>query len=68
MLTYTNMIVYETNKLIDAEIDRITQILLLGNADDYSDYKHLIGTVNGLKSAKELLEAAESIVEGADRS
>ena len=68
MLTYNNLIAYETKKLIQAEVDRLAQTLILGNAVDYADYKYWVGRINGLRASVELLDEAEAHVEGAPRN
>lgn len=61
MLTYHSLFLHEYNKLVRAEILRITDILAAGNAVlDYAEYKHHVGILKGLYKALELCEEADS--------
>ena len=68
MLTYQTFYQHELQKLIKAELERRKDNLSRGTvADDFPAYKHQVGIMDGLRMALELLDEAESIVNGAER-
>lgn len=67
MLTYQTFFQHELLKLIDQEVERLKEQLVLGHvALDYPSYKHNVGIIQGLLRAKELCGEAESIANGAE--
>ena len=60
---------YELQKYIMAEIERLRSIVTdnLNPIDDYSQYRHHIGIIEGLRRALGLIEEVESIINGAER-
>jgi len=67
MLTYQAFFQHELLKLIDQEVERLTESLITGhNALDYSAYKHNVGMIQGLRRAKDLCGETESLVNGAE--
>lgn len=60
MLTFNNLFEIELKKLIQEEIDRITEHLQAGlSVNDFQEYKRLVGKIAGLKLAMELCEEAQ---------
>jgi hypothetical protein len=67
MLTYQAFFQHELLKIIDQEVERLSESLINGhNALDYPAYKHNVGMIQGLRRAKELCGEAESLVNGAE--
>jgi hypothetical protein len=65
--TYQAYYQYELKKLINAEIERIKETLVSSyqiEGFDFSGYRHQVGRVEGLRTALELCEDAEAIVNG----
>jgi hypothetical protein len=68
MLTYSAHFQSELEKLIQAEIDRMRDIVVRGHASlDHAGYKHNVGIIFGLERALELVQETESILRGAER-
>jgi hypothetical protein len=60
MLTYNNLFENELKKLIQEEIDRITENLQSGiSINDHVEYKLQVGKIAGLRFAAELCEEAQ---------
>jgi hypothetical protein len=63
MLTRQAFYEAELRKLLQAEIDRLLEILGNGHGTpDYSEYRHQIGKIAGLRTAMELMAEADAIV------
>lgn len=64
--TYQAYYQYELKKLIEAEIQRLTDIVTAesGVIDDFAAYRHHIGQIRGLRIALELCDEAEAVVNG----
>ena len=64
MQTYNSLFRKKLESLIEEEIKRITENLALGlSVNDISDYRKLVGTLDGLKKSLELCEEAQTIVD-----
>lgn len=64
MLTRNVLFRAELEKLIEAEIQRLMEIVVVGHATiDFSAYKHQVGVIEGLRVAMELCEQAQTIVD-----
>jgi hypothetical protein len=65
--TYQAYYQYELKKLINAEIERIKDLLVTSyhiEGFDFSAYRHQVGKIEGLRMALELCEEADAIVNG----
>jgi hypothetical protein len=63
MLNYNIQFEIELKKLINLEIERLTDNICGGaGVVDYADYKHQIGKVAGLRMVLDLCEEAQSIL------
>lgn len=68
MLTYTAHFQSELEKLIQAEIERMKDKLVMGHASlDHAGYKHNVGIILGLQRALDLVAEVESLLNGAER-
>ncbi len=66
-LTYQAFFQHELEKLIQSEIQRLKDSLVSAHGTfDFAAYKHQVGIIVGLQRALELVEDAESIVNGGD--
>lgn len=64
MLTRNVLFRSELEKLIQEEIQRLMENIVVGHATiDFSGYKHQVGVIEGLRVAIELCEQAQSIVD-----
>ncbi len=64
MYTRNDLFRVELEKLIEDEIHRLMENVVVGHATiDFSAYKHQVGVIEGLRVAKELCEQAQSIVD-----
>lgn len=69
MLTYQAHFISELKKLLNEEIQRIGDTILMPNSaaiPDFSQYRYYIGMVQGLRRAVELCDEAEAIADGRD--
>jgi len=65
--TYQAYYQYELKKLLNEHIERIKETLVSSyqiNGFDFSGYRHHVGRVEGLRTALELCDEAEAIVNG----
>jgi hypothetical protein len=65
--TYQAYYQYELKKLIGAEIERLKEALVSSyqiNGFDFSGYRHHVGKIEGLRTALDLCDDAEAIVNG----
>lgn len=64
--TYQTHYEYQLKKLIEAEIQRLTEIVTADNGVviEYDTYRYYIGTIRGLRTALELCDEAEAVVNG----
>jgi hypothetical protein len=63
MLTYNHLFENTLRKLIQEEIDRLTENLALGlSVTDFASYREIVGQITGLKKVLELCDEAQSIV------
>lgn len=68
MLTSQAFFQHELLKLISAEIERLKENLTIaGGTPDFPTYKHQVGMIDGLRLALELIDMAESAVNGVER-
>ena len=60
---------HELQKTILEEIERLRAIVTDSPSpiDDFSQYRHHIGLIEGLRRASELCEDVEAIINGAER-
>jgi hypothetical protein len=67
MLTYNAHYQYELKTLIQSEIERLKDTMITAHITfDFPAYKHHVGVIEGLRKALDLMEEAESKVNGAD--
>lgn len=67
MFTFHALYLDQYKKLIEAEIERLTEAVLNNNAiTDFQTYKHQIGVIEGLKMAFALSQEADAIANGRD--
>jgi len=67
--TYSAFYQHELSKLILEEVERRKEQLVTASATfDFSDYRHHVGIIEGLRTAIELCEEAERVVNGGDRN
>lgn len=52
----------EFEKLILDEIERLTELLITGLVEDFSEYKRVCGRISGLKQGIEYINEANHIV------
>lgn len=67
MLTYQAHFISELKKLLNAEIQRMGDTIIAPHSaaiPDYSQYRFLVGEVQGLRRALELCDEAEAIADG----
>jgi hypothetical protein len=64
MLTFNMQLAKEFGKLVDERIGALIEILTSGTVQDYGGYQKVVGQVQSLKEAKDLMEEALSICEG----
>mgnify|MGYP006988329335 CR=1 FL=1 len=64
MLTYNDRYKYELEKLLNKQIERISEILVHGNAGDYAKYQYLVGCIAGLRTAIDQISEAETVCKG----
>jgi hypothetical protein len=63
MLTYNQLFENTLRKLIQEEIDRLSENLALGlSVTDFAHYRENVGRITGLKKTLELCDEAQSIV------
>lgn len=63
MLTYNTLFDTTLRKLIEEEINRLTENMALGmSIHDYATYRENVGKIAGLKTAIELCDEAQTIV------
>lgn len=63
MLTKHTYLKKKIDQLISEQIEMLKDNLSLGSSNDYSDYMKVVGKIEGLRSALDLCEEAEKIVE-----
>ena len=64
MLTRNVLFRAELEKLIEQEVQRLMENVVVGHATiDFPSYKHQVGVIDGLRLALELCEQAQSIVD-----
>lgn len=62
-MTYNNLFEFELVKLIEAEIQRLSEnITNAGSVVDYPDYKYQIGKIAGLREVFSLCEEANKVL------
>lgn len=67
MLSYNAALLIEMKKQITQEIEVLKENLVHAHridGFDYSAYKHQVGRIDGLRRAIELLDEAESVLNG----
>jgi hypothetical protein len=64
--TYQTHYEYELKKLIETEIQRLTDIVTADNGVimDYDTYRYHIGMIRGLRRALELCDEVEAVING----
>jgi len=61
MLNYNNLFEEKIRKLIEDEIERLKNNVSNGmSVVDYSDYKHQVGKIAGLRTVLELCDVVQS--------
>ena len=64
MLTRNVLFRAELEKLIEQEVERLMENVVVGHATiDFPAYKHQVGVIDGLRIAMELCEQAQTIVD-----
>jgi hypothetical protein len=64
MFTRNDLFRVELEKLVEGEIQRLMENIVVGHAAiDFSAYKHQVGVIEGLRAVLELCEQAQSIVD-----
>lgn len=64
MLTRNILFRDELQKLIENEVQRLMENVVVGHAAiDFPEYKHQVGVIEGLRVALELCETAQTIVD-----
>lgn len=64
MLTRNVLFRDEIQKLINDEVQRLMENVVIGHAAiDFPEYKHQVGVIEGLRIALELCEQAQTIVD-----
>lgn len=64
MYTRNDLFRVELEKLIEDEIQRLMENVVVGHATiDFSAYKHQVGLIEGLRIALELCDAAQTSVD-----
>lgn len=64
MFTRNDLFRVELEKLIEDEIQRLMENVVVGHATiDFSAYKHQVGLIEGLRIALELCDAAQTSVD-----
>jgi hypothetical protein len=67
--TYSSFYQHELTKLLVAEVERRKELIITASATfDFSDYRHHVGIVEGLRLALELCDEAERIANGGERN
>ena len=67
MQTYSAFYQHELSKLILEEIERRKEQLVTASATfDFPAYRHHVGIIEGLRTALELCDEAERVVNGVD--
>jgi hypothetical protein len=64
MLTSVDRLKYEFEKIVNEDIERITQQIAAGYMPDYETYRHFQGILAGLKSSLILFGEAEAVASG----
>ena len=64
MLTSSDRFKFELKKLIDAEIERLKEVISSGNCNSHEEYKSLSGKIQGLRMVFDLIDEANAIVDG----
>lgn len=67
MLSYNTALLYEMKKQIMEEVELLKENLVNAyyiEGFDFSGYKHQVGRIEGLRRAIELLDEAESVLNG----
>lgn len=63
MLTYNTLFETTLRKLIQEEIERQTENLVLGlSVTDFSAYREAVGRIAGMRQALDLCEEAQTII------
>lgn len=64
MFTRNDLFRVELEKLIEDEVQRLMENVVVGHATiDFSAYKHQVGLIEGLRIALELCDAAQTSVD-----
>jgi hypothetical protein len=63
MQTMYHLFAKELDKLLQEEINRLTEILSVGHAPSFDEYKFMAGQVVALKKAQEYMLDASSNIE-----
>jgi hypothetical protein len=62
MQTIDTLFERNLRKIVNAEIDRLLEILSLGNMADYVEYKQMVGKIQGLRLALDYCEETNEII------
>lgn len=63
MQTMYHLFAKELNRLLQEEINRLTEIISVGHAPSFEEYKYLAGQVVALRRAQEYMLDASSNIE-----
>ena len=68
MQTYSSFYQHELSKLILEEVERRKEQLITASSTfDFPAYRHHVGIIEGLRTALELCDEAERLVNGGER-
>jgi len=67
MQTYNDLLVVETNKLIDMQIDRLRDQLSFNQFTDVWQFKYIMGAIDGLRTAQTLMEESKQLADQSNR-
>ena len=63
MLAMKHLFEKELDRLIQEEVERLKDVLSMGNLENQSDYKFIAGRIHGLRTALEYILEANSTIE-----
>lgn len=64
MLTTVDRFKFELIKLMEAEVERLKEVISSGNCNSYEEYKSQSGKIQGIRSVLELIDEANAIING----
>lgn len=63
MLSMKHLFEKELDRLIREEVERLKDVLSMGNLENQSDYKFIAGRIHGLRTTLDYMSEANSIIE-----